>query len=115
VKALSLVGNREIIVYMPHDGYALDGPQGEVSFYRNRTAQRVRTPAALIDRLADKTNQTVALVYIDRQAIPPELDKAAQAAGGDVQIEAQVPFARGYLLFVSMGLQKRGGAIFSPF
>jgi len=116
VEALSLVGNREIIVYQPHDGFPLDGPQGEVSFYRNRTAQKVRTLAALIDRLADNPNQTVALFYlIDREAIPPELDKAAQAAGGDVQIEAQVPFARGYLLFVSMGLQKGGGTIFSPF
>lgn len=107
LEALSLVGNREIVVYQPHDGYPLDGPHGEVSFYRNRTAQKVRSWAVLIKRLAENTSKTVAMIYvIDRDALQPELDKAAQTAGGDFRIEAQIPFARGYLFFVSMGLRE---------
>lgn len=106
-EALSLVGDREIIVYQPHDGFPLDGPHGELSFYRNRTAQKVRTAAVLINRLAENPNKTVALFYlINREALQPEVDKIVQAVGGDVRIEAQIPFARGYLFFVSIGLRK---------
>ncbi len=106
--ALSLVGNREIIIYQPHDGFPLDGPQGELSFYRNRTAQKVRTLETLIKRLAENPNKTVALLYlINREALQPEVDKIAQTARGEVRIEAQIPFARGYLFLVSMGLRKK--------
>jgi hypothetical protein len=106
-EALSLVGNREIIIYQPHEGFPLDGAYGELSFYRNRTAQKVRTRDALIKRFAENPNKTVALFcMISREALQPEVDKIAQTAGGDVRIEAQIPFARGYLFFVSMGLRK---------
>ena len=111
VEILSHVGNRDIVLYRPSDGLC-----GEASFYRNRTAQEVRTPAALIDRLADNPNQTVALIYwIDKDALRPEVDKAAEAAGVDVRIEAQVPLGRGYLSLVSMGLRKGGRTISSLF
>ncbi len=104
--ALSLVGNREIIIYQPHDGFPLDGPQGELSFYRNRTAQKVRSWVVLIRRLAENPNNTVAMIYvIDRDALQLELDEAARTAGGDLKIEAQIPFARGILFFVSMKLR----------
>jgi 4-amino-4-deoxy-L-arabinose transferase-like glycosyltransferase len=104
---LRLVGDREIIIYQPHDGFPLDGPQGELSFYRNRTAQKVRTLEALIKRLVENPDKTVALFYlINKEALQLEVNKIAQTARGDVRIEAQIPFARGYLFFVSVGLRK---------
>jgi len=76
----------------------------------------MRPLAALIERLAYNPDETVVLIYwTDKDALLPELDKAAQTVGGDVRVEAQVPFGRGYLLLVSMGLPKGGRIISSPF
>ena len=97
--ALSRVGSRDIVLYKPTDGL-----RGAASFYRNRTAQEMRTPVALIERLADNPNQTVALIcWIDKDAVPPELDKAAQSVGRNLQIEASFRLGKKYLLLVSAG------------
>ncbi|HMK77501.1 MAG TPA: glycosyltransferase family 39 protein [Thermodesulfobacteriota bacterium] len=99
LQALSRAGNRDILLYKPTDGL-----RGAASFYRDRTAQEMRTPVALIERLADNPNQTVALIcWIDKDAVPPELDKAAQSVGRDLQIEASFRLGKKYLLLVSAG------------
>ena len=96
-KALSRVGNRDIILYHPPDGLC-----GEVSFYRNRTAQELRLPITLVARLKKDCQKTVALIYrVNNDALPPELDKAGQAAGADLQIEAHFELGKRYFLLVS--------------
>ncbi len=97
VEALSRVGNRDIVLYFPTDGI-----RGAASFYRNRTAEEITSPAEMVARLADDHKETVALIYwIDKDALPPDLDKAAQAAGTDLQIEAHFDLGKKYLLLVS--------------
>jgi len=96
-EALSRVGNRDILLYFPTDGI-----RGAASFYRNRTAQEIRSPTTLVARLTEDHKETVALIYwIDKDALPPDLDKGAQAAGTDLQIEAHFDLGKKYLLLVS--------------
>jgi 4-amino-4-deoxy-L-arabinose transferase-like glycosyltransferase len=102
MEVLSRAGNRDIVLYNPTDGI-----RGAVSFYRDRTAQEIRSPAELAARLTEDHKETVALIYwIKKDALPPDLDKTAQTAGLDVLIENHGPIYRGYLLLVSMGLRK---------
>ena len=99
VEALSRVGNRDIVLYHPSDGL-----RGAASFYRNRTAQEITSPATLVGRLAEDHGKTVALVYWSaKDSLPPELDKAGQAAGADLQIEVYFDFRTKYLLLISAG------------
>lgn len=96
-EALSRVGNRDILLYHPTDGI-----RGAASFYRNRTAQEVMSPAALVARLTEDPKEVVALVYwTDKAALPPELQEAGQPAGADLQIEADFDLGKRYLLLVS--------------
>jgi 4-amino-4-deoxy-L-arabinose transferase-like glycosyltransferase len=113
VEILSHVGNRDILLYCPAES---DGLRGEASFYRNRTAQEITSPATLVTRLIKDQNGVVAFVFgTDKDALPPELNKAAQATGANLWIEAQVHFGRGYLLLVSIGSRTREGTTSSPF
>ena len=97
VEALSRAGNRDILLYHPTDGI-----RGAASFYRNRTAQEVMSPVALVARLTEDPKEVVALVYwTDKAALPPELQEAAQPAGADLQIEAHFDLGKRYLLLVS--------------
>jgi len=97
VEILGRVGNRNIVLYHPPDGLP-----GAVSFDRNRTAQEIMSPATLVARLAEDQNGVVALVHwMDKDALPSELDRAAQAAGADLQIEAHYNLGKRYLLLVS--------------
>lgn len=96
-EALSRVGNRDIVLYFPTDGI-----RGAASFYRNRTAQEIRSPTTLVARLTEDHKETVALIYwIDKDALPQDLDKGAEAAGTDLQIEAHFDLGKKYLLLVS--------------
>jgi 4-amino-4-deoxy-L-arabinose transferase-like glycosyltransferase len=103
VAALSRAGNRDILLYKPTDGI-----RGAASFYRNRTAQEITSPTTLVARLRRDPNKTVALVYSAEDRLSHDLYEATQAAGADVWIESQVRFSRGFLLFVSMRLRKKG-------
>jgi 4-amino-4-deoxy-L-arabinose transferase-like glycosyltransferase len=95
--ALGRVGNRDIVLYYPTDGI-----RGAASFYRNRTAQEIKSPDVLVARLTKNHNEVVALVYwTDKDGLPPELDKTAQAAGANLQIEAHFDLTKRYLLLVS--------------
>jgi 4-amino-4-deoxy-L-arabinose transferase-like glycosyltransferase len=98
-EALSLVGNRDILLYRPNDGL-----RGAASFYRNRTAQEISSPAALVARLAENSHKAVALLYSnDKEALPPELVKAARISGVHFQIKAHFDFDYKYLLLISSG------------
>jgi 4-amino-4-deoxy-L-arabinose transferase-like glycosyltransferase len=96
-EALSRVDNRDILLYHPTDGI-----RGAASFYRNRTAQEVTSPAALVAQLTEGRNEVVALVYwTDKATLPSELEEAEQAAGADLQIEAHFDLGKRCLLLVS--------------
>jgi len=96
-EVFSRVGNRGIVLYYPTDGI-----RGAASFYRNRTAQEIKSPATLVARLTEDQNEVVALVYwTNKDALPSELEEAAQSAGADLQIEAHLDLGKRYLLLVS--------------
>lgn len=98
VEALSRVGDREIVLYN-----ASDGLRGAASFYRNRTAEEITSPAMLVGRLAGDHRKTVALLYwSSKDSLPPELDKAVRAVGSTLQIEVYFDFRTKYLLVVSL-------------
>jgi 4-amino-4-deoxy-L-arabinose transferase-like glycosyltransferase len=104
VEALNLVGDRDIVLYRP-----MDGLRGEASFYRNRAAQEITSSETLVTCLAGDPTKVVALLYwIDKDALPPEVDNAAQAAGTDLRIEACFHIHYKYLLLVSAGPSVRG-------
>jgi len=97
MEAFSRVGNRDIVLYLPGDGI-----RGAASFYRNRTAQEIRSPTTLVARLIENQNKTVALVaWIAKDAPPPGLYKAAQAVGINLRIEEAVDFHKEYVLIIS--------------
>ncbi len=102
-EALSRAGSRDIVLYNPTDGL-----RGAAGFYRNRTAQEITSPDMLVARLTEDHNEAVALFYwIDRDALPFQLDKAAHSAGRDLQIEASFDFEKRYLLLVSAAVAGR--------
>jgi 4-amino-4-deoxy-L-arabinose transferase-like glycosyltransferase len=99
MEALGRVGKRDVVLYHPTDGI-----RGAASFYRDRVAQEIRSPATLVAWLTKDRKEAVSLIYwIDKDALPPELDKAAQAAGADLHIEASFYFNKKYFLLVSIG------------
>ncbi len=97
LEALSHVGNRDVVLYNPTDGI-----RGAAGFYRNRTAKEITSPEILVARLTEGHKETVALIYwIEKDTLPPDLDNTAQAAGGDLRIEAHFDLQKRYLLLVS--------------
>jgi hypothetical protein len=107
LEALTHAGNRDIVLYRPTDGL-----RGAAGFYRNRTAQEIRSPDILVSRLADGRNEVVALLYwIDKDELPRQLLEAAQSEGRDLQIEASFRLGKKYLLLVSAGVAGREAEI----
>jgi hypothetical protein len=96
MEALSLVGNRDIVLYKTDDGI-----RGAASFFRNRTAQEIRSPARLVAYLADDPDKHVALIsWLNRDILPPELQKTGQDMGVNLQIKAHIGFGTHYLLLI---------------
>jgi 4-amino-4-deoxy-L-arabinose transferase-like glycosyltransferase len=103
LEVLRRAGNRDIVLYRPTDGL-----RGAAGFYRNRTAQEIRSPDMLVSLLAKGRNEVVALLYwIDKDALPPQLLEAAQSEGRDLQIEANFRLGGKYLLLVSSEVADR--------
>jgi len=103
LEALSHAGNRDIVLYKPTDGL-----RGAAGFYRNRTAQEITSPDILVARLIEGQGGTVALLYwVDKDALPPQLMKAAQSKGRELQVEASFRLGKEYLLLVSAGVPIR--------
>jgi hypothetical protein len=103
LEVLRRAGNRDIVLYRPTDGL-----RGAAGFYRNRTAQEIRSPDILVSLLAKGRNEVVALLYwIDKDALPPQLLEAAQSEGRDLQIEANFRLGGKYLLLVSSEVADR--------
>lgn len=96
MEALSLVGNRDIVLYKTDDGI-----RGAASFYRNRTAQEIGSPARLVACLADDPDKHVALIsWHNKDILPPELQKTGQDMGVNLQIKAHIGFGTQYLLLI---------------
>jgi len=95
----SFVGSRDILLYNPDDGL-----RGAMSFYRNRTAQEIRSPEQLMKRLMQNQDSTVAMyLHKDRTFIPPELNKAALESGTGLKIITSFHFLDDYLIVISAG------------
>ena len=84
MEALSLAGNRDILLYLPDDNL-----RGGSSFYRDRTAQEIKSPDMLVAELGKNPDKYVALTYSgDKKKIPPELQLVTKDMGIPVNIEA---------------------------
>ena len=95
--ALSLAGNREILLYLPNDDL-----RSGLSFYRDRTALEIRSPDMLVAELGKNPEKYVALTYSgDEKTIPPELQLVTKDMGIPVNIEASFKLDDRYLLFIT--------------
>jgi len=96
MQALCLAGNRDIVLYKTNDGI-----RGAASFYRNRTAQEIRSPARLVACLADDPEKHVAFIsWHNKDILPPELQKTGQDMGVNLQIKAHLDLGTHYLLLI---------------
>jgi 4-amino-4-deoxy-L-arabinose transferase-like glycosyltransferase len=97
MEALNLVGNREILLYLPNDDL-----RGGLSFYRDRTAQEIRSPDMLVAELGKNPDKYVALTYsCNEKTIPPELQLVTKDMGIPVNIEACFKLDDRYLLLIT--------------
>jgi len=97
-KALGLAGNRDIVLYLADDGI-----RGATGFYRNRTAQEIRSPEELVARLGEDPERYVVLTSRhgrERESLPPELLMAGIDAGVDLRISAHIDYGSKHLLLI---------------
>jgi 4-amino-4-deoxy-L-arabinose transferase-like glycosyltransferase len=91
MEALRLAGGRDIVLYLPSDGL-----RGSAGFYRNRTAEEIKSPDVLVARLAGNAGRAVVLLWSDgSDSLPADLAKAARNAGVHLVVEHSVDFGKG--------------------
>jgi 4-amino-4-deoxy-L-arabinose transferase-like glycosyltransferase len=95
MEALNRAGSRDIVLYDPNDGI-----RGATGFYRNRTAQEIRSPDMLVARLGEKPDNTVALIYMYDQA---KIIEYAKGIGKNLRIEATFAIGKKHLFLISAG------------
>jgi 4-amino-4-deoxy-L-arabinose transferase-like glycosyltransferase len=91
--------NRDILLYSCDMD---DGIRGAMGFYRNKTAQEIRSPEVLVARLSEHPDKTVALIScFSLDALPQELDKAARGFNTNLIIQTHINYRDRYILLVN--------------